>query len=133
MYIVSMGFPAGGLRFSITSLQNSMLDSAFSVVPGMMTSTPLSPILATDDCSMFDVGHRDLRRDRSASFNVVSTTTGAAKIVALVVPSLIGRLDEIALCVPTSNPSVCNGPSFLEGVSGASVKTSGSAVKRTLL
>jgi len=53
-----------------------------------------------------DASHRDLRRARAAALNIVPTTTGAAKAVALVIPSMKGKLNGIALRVPTPNVSV---------------------------
>jgi glyceraldehyde-3-phosphate dehydrogenase (NADP+) (phosphorylating) len=53
-----------------------------------------------------DASHRDLRRARAAALNIVPTGTGAAKAVALVLPQLKGKLNGIALRVPTPNVSV---------------------------
>lgn len=55
---------------------------------------------------LLDASHRDLRRARAAALNIVPTTTGAAKAVALVLPQLKGKLNGIALRVPTPNVSV---------------------------
>jgi glyceraldehyde-3-phosphate dehydrogenase (NAD(P)) len=53
-----------------------------------------------------DASHRDLRRARAAAINIVPTSTGAAKAVALVIPEMKGKLNGIALRVPTPNVSV---------------------------
>ncbi|NBJ04566.1 hypothetical protein D3Z62_32440, partial [Lachnospiraceae bacterium] len=53
-----------------------------------------------------DASHRDLRRARAAALNIVPTSTGAAKAVSLVLPQLKGKLNGIALRVPTPNVSV---------------------------
>lgn len=55
---------------------------------------------------LLDASHRDLRRARAAALNIVPTSTGAAKAVALVLPQLKGKLNGIALRVPTPNVSV---------------------------
>merc|ERR1712127_550937 len=66
----------------------------------------------TGDQRILDASHRDLRRARAAALNIVPTSTGAAKAVALVLPQLKGKLNGIALRVPTPNVSivdlVCN-------------------------
>jgi glyceraldehyde 3-phosphate dehydrogenase len=53
-----------------------------------------------------DVYHSDLRRARSATMSMIPTSTGAAKAVGLVLPELNGKLDGVAIRVPTSNVSV---------------------------
>ncbi|MCK5182485.1 MAG: type I glyceraldehyde-3-phosphate dehydrogenase, partial [Dehalococcoidia bacterium] len=55
---------------------------------------------------ILDVFHRDLRRARSAGTNIIPTTTGAARVVGVVIPELQGKLHGIALRVPTSVVSV---------------------------
>merc|ERR1719451_69850 len=60
----------------------------------------------TGDQRLLDASHRDLRRARAAALNIVPTTTGAASAVSLVLPSLKGKLNGIALRVPTPNVSV---------------------------
>jgi glyceraldehyde-3-phosphate dehydrogenase (NAD(P)) len=60
----------------------------------------------TGDQRILDASHRDLRRARAAAINIVPTSTGAAKAVALVLPELKGKLNGIALRVPTPNVSV---------------------------
>merc|ERR1712157_529040 len=60
----------------------------------------------TGDQRLLDASHRDLRRARAADLNIVPTTTGAAKAVSLVLPNLKGKLNGIALRVPTPNVSV---------------------------
>jgi glyceraldehyde-3-phosphate dehydrogenase (NAD(P)) len=60
----------------------------------------------TGDQRLLDASHRDLRRARAAAVNIVPTSTGAAKAVALVLPDLKGKLNGIALRVPTPNVSV---------------------------
>jgi len=60
----------------------------------------------TNDQRILDLVHKDLRRARAAGLNIVPTTTGAAKAVALVIPDLKGRFDGFALRVPTPTVSV---------------------------
>lgn len=60
----------------------------------------------TNDQNILDLPHKDLRRARAAALSMIPTTTGAAKAVGLVLPSLKGRLDGIAIRVPTPNVSV---------------------------
>jgi len=79
-----------------------VLDSEFGIVRGLMTTTHSY----TGDQRILDASHRDLRRARAAALNIVPTGTGAAKAVALVLPQLKGKLNGIALRVPTPNVSV---------------------------
>ena len=60
----------------------------------------------TNDQNVLDFPHKDLRRARAAALNMIPTTTGAAKAIALVMPELKGRLDGYAMRVPTPNVSV---------------------------
>merc|ERR1711966_550324 len=79
-----------------------VLDDRFGIVKGLMTTTHSY----TGDQRILDASHRDLRRARAAALNIVPTSTGAAKAVALVLPQLKGKLNGIALRVPTPNVSV---------------------------
>lgn len=111
-----------------------VMDEEFGVLRGMMTTTHSY----TGDQRLLDAGHRDLRRARSAALNIVPTTTGAAKAVSLVVPSLKGKLNGIALRVPTPNVSVCDvvmqvgKKTFKEEVNGALLKASQGKMKGIL-
>jgi glyceraldehyde 3-phosphate dehydrogenase len=60
----------------------------------------------TNDQRILDVAHKDPRRARAAGMNIVPTTTGAAKALALVIPELAGRFDGFSLRVPTPTVSV---------------------------
>ena len=60
----------------------------------------------TNDQKILDLPHKDLRRARAAAVNIIPTTTGAAKTVAKAIPELIGKLDGIALRVPTPVVSI---------------------------
>ena len=68
----------------------------------------------TNDQRILDLPHKDLRRARAAACNIIPTTTGAAKAVALVIPELRGRLDGFALRVPTPTVSVVDCTLILE-------------------
>jgi glyceraldehyde 3-phosphate dehydrogenase len=59
----------------------------------------------TNDQNVLDFPHKDLRRARAASLNMIPTTTGAAKAIGLVMPELKGRLDGYSMRVPTPNVS----------------------------
>merc|ERR1712176_1621357 len=98
-----------------------VLDDKFGIVKGLMTTTHSY----TGDQRLLDASHRDMRRARAAALNIVPTSTGAAKAVSLVVPSLKGKLTGIALRVPTPNVSIvdlvvqCEKKTFAEEVNAA--------------
>jgi glyceraldehyde-3-phosphate dehydrogenase (NAD(P)) len=79
-----------------------VLNEKFNIIKGTMTTTHSY----TGDQRLLDASHRDLRRARAAAMNIVPTSTGAAQAVALVIPDLKGKLNGIALRVPTPNVSV---------------------------
>lgn len=79
-----------------------VLDEAFGVEQGFMNTVHAY----TADQRLQDAPHKDLRRARAATVNIVPTTTGAAKAVGLVLPHLKGKLDGIALRVPVPDGSV---------------------------
>ena len=60
----------------------------------------------TNDQSILDLPHKDLRRARAAAMSIIPTTTGAAKATSLVIPELIGKIDGIAIRVPTPDVSL---------------------------
>jgi glyceraldehyde 3-phosphate dehydrogenase len=60
----------------------------------------------TNDQQLLDLPHDDLRRSRAAGLSIIPTTTGAAKAIGLVLPQLKGKLDGMAMRVPTPNVSV---------------------------
>ena len=60
----------------------------------------------TNDQVILDFPHKDLRRARAAALSMIPTSTGAAKALKLVIPSLDGKLDGFAIRVPTPNVSV---------------------------
>jgi len=79
-----------------------VLHDSFSIVKGLMTTVHSY----TMDQRLLDGSHKDLRRARAAAMSIVPTSTGAAKAVAEVIPSLKGKLDGLALRVPTPNVSL---------------------------
>lgn len=78
-----------------------LLDN-FGIVKGFMTTIHAY----TNDQKVQDQAHSDLRRARAAAVNIIPTTTGAAKAVALVIPELKGKMHGLALRVPTSTVSL---------------------------
>ncbi len=74
----------------------------FGITKGLMTTTHAY----TGDQRLLDFPHKDLRRARAAALSMIPTTTGAARAVSLVLPQLEGRLNGMAIRVPTPNVSV---------------------------
>jgi glyceraldehyde 3-phosphate dehydrogenase len=74
----------------------------FGIVKGLMTTIHAY----TNDQRILDLPHSDLRRARAAALNIIPTTTGAARAVALVIPELQGKIDGYAMRVPTPTVSV---------------------------
>jgi glyceraldehyde 3-phosphate dehydrogenase len=87
-----------------------VLDAKFGIVRGMMTTVHAY----TNDQQVLDLPHKDLRRARAAAMSIIPTTTGAASAVGEVLPALKGRLDGIAMRVPTPNVSVVDLVSLFE-------------------
>jgi glyceraldehyde 3-phosphate dehydrogenase len=83
----------------------------------------------TGDQRLLDFPHKDLRRARAAALSIVPTTTGAAKAVALVLPELSGKLNGLAIRVPTPNVSMVDFVATLDK-SGTTVSDVNSALKR---
>lgn len=79
-----------------------VLHRSFTIRHGMMTTAHSY----TNDQQILDLPHKDLRRARAAGVSIIPTTTGAAKAVGLVIPALQGKLNGLALRVPTPNVSV---------------------------
>ena len=79
-----------------------VINEQFGIIKGAMTTIHSY----TGDQRILDASHRDLRRARAAAENIVPTSTGAAKAVALVYPQVKGKLNGIAMRVPTPNVSV---------------------------
>ena len=79
-----------------------VLQEQFGIKRGLMTTIHSY----TNDQKILDLPHKDLRRARAAALSMIPTTTGAAKAVSLVLPELKGKLDGMAIRVPTPNVSV---------------------------
>ena len=79
-----------------------VLDESFGIVTGMMTTVHSY----TNDQSILDLPHKDLRRARAAALSMIPTSTGAAKALSEVLPKLKGKLDGFAVRVPTPNVSM---------------------------
>ncbi|CRK81477.1 type I glyceraldehyde-3-phosphate dehydrogenase [Neobacillus massiliamazoniensis] len=79
-----------------------VLNDNFGIKRGMMTTVHSY----TNDQQILDLPHKDYRRARAAAENMIPTSTGAAKAVALVLPELKGKLNGMAMRVPTPNVSV---------------------------
>jgi len=81
---------------------SKILDDNWGIVRGFMTTIHSY----TNDQVILDYPHKKLRRGRAAAVNIIPTTTGAAKAIGVVLPKLDGKLDGIAMRVPTPNVSV---------------------------
>ncbi|MDH5313518.1 MAG: type I glyceraldehyde-3-phosphate dehydrogenase [Actinomycetota bacterium] len=79
-----------------------VIDDAFGIEQGFMTTVHAY----TNDQSILDLPHKDLRRARAAAANIIPTSTGAAKATGLVLPHLKGKLDGMAMRVPVPDGSV---------------------------
>ncbi len=84
------------------ALPTKVLLDTFGIEAGLMTTIHSY----TNDQNVLDVVHKDLRRARSAGQNIIPTTTGAAKALALVIPELKGKFNGFSLRVPTPTVSV---------------------------
>ena len=79
-----------------------VLHETFGIEGGLMTTVHSY----TNDQKLLDLPHGDLRRARAAALSMIPTSTGAAKAIGLVMPELKGKLDGIAIRVPTPNVSI---------------------------
>jgi glyceraldehyde 3-phosphate dehydrogenase len=87
-----------------------VLHERFGIKKGWMTTVHSY----TNDQQLLDLPHKDLRRARAAALSIIPTTTGAATAVGEVLPQLKGKLDGIAMRVPTANVSVVDLAAILE-------------------
>ena len=97
----------------------------FGIKSGLMTTIHAY----TGDQRLLDFPHKDLRRARSAALSMIPTTTGAAKAVALVLPELEGKLNGLAIRVPTPNVSIVDFVATIEK-SGITVSDVNDAMKK---
>ena len=88
-----------------------VLDEAFGVESGMMTTVHAF----TNDQNLLDLPHKDLRRARAATVNIIPTSTGAARATGLVLPSMKGRLDGSSLRVPVPDGSITEFTAVIPG------------------
>jgi glyceraldehyde 3-phosphate dehydrogenase len=111
-----------------------VLHDTYGIVRGMMTTVHSY----TNDQRILDLAHKDLRRARAAAMNIIPTTTGAARALALVIPDLKGKFDGFSLRVPTATVSVVDfvaeirKPASVEAVNDAFKKASEGAMKGIL-
>ncbi len=87
-----------------------VVNDNFGIIRGVMTTVHAY----TNDQRILDLPHKDLRRARAAAMNIIPTTTGAAKAVALVIPELEGKFDGMAMRVPVSTVSVVDFVALIE-------------------
>ena len=112
----------------------SVLDETFGIERGVMTTIHAY----TNDQRVHDAPHKDLRRARAAALSMIPTSTGAAKAIGLVLPSLQGKLDGVAVRVPVANASLIDltvltaKPAAVAGVNEAMKKASEGRLKGIL-
>ncbi len=108
-----------------------VLHDSFGIVRGQMTTIHSY----TNDQKILDLPHKDLRRARAAALSMIPTSTGAAKAIYLVIPELKGRLDGVAIRVPTPNVSMVDltvelkAEATAEAINEAMKKASAGALK----
>ena len=111
-----------------------VINDTFGIEKGLMTTVHSY----TNDQRILDVVHKDLRRARAAGLNIIPTTTGAARALALVIPELKGKFDGFSLRVPTATVSVVdfvallNKPATKETVNEAFQQAAAGALKGIL-
>ena len=87
---------------SLSGIYFNALNNNFEIEKGFMTTIHAF----TSDQRILDNSHRDLRRARGASQSIVPTSTGASKAIGEIIPSLKGKIEGIAMRVPTPNVSL---------------------------
>jgi glyceraldehyde 3-phosphate dehydrogenase len=100
-----------------------VIHETFGIESGLMTTIHSY----TNDQKLLDLPHKDLRRARAAVLSMIPTSTGAAKAIGLVLPDLKGKLDGIAIRVPTPDVSLVD--LTVRTVKPASVESANSALK----
>jgi glyceraldehyde 3-phosphate dehydrogenase len=100
-----------------------VIHETFGIESGLMTTIHSY----TNDQKLLDLPHNDLRRARAAVLSMIPTSTGAAKAIGLVLPDLKGKLDGIAIRVPTPDVSLVD--LTVRTVKPASVESANSALK----
>jgi glyceraldehyde 3-phosphate dehydrogenase len=111
-----------------------VLQDGFGIVKGQMTTIHSY----TNDQKILDLPHKDLRRARAAAQSMIPTSTGAAKAIYLAIPELKGKLDGVAIRVPTPNVSLVDltvqvdKPAKAEDVNAALKKAAAGPMKGVL-
>ena len=111
-----------------------VLNDSFGIVKGQMTTVHSY----TNDQKILDLPHKDLRRARAAAMSMIPTSTGAAKAIYLAIPELKGKLDGVAIRVPTPNVSLVDltvelaKPATAEEANAAFKKAAGGRMKGVL-
>jgi glyceraldehyde 3-phosphate dehydrogenase len=111
-----------------------VLTESFGIVKGQMTTIHSY----TNDQKILDLPHKDLRRARAAALSMIPTSTGAAKAIYLAIPELKGKLDGVAIRVPTPNVSLVDltvelsKPATAEEINAAYRKAAGGSLKGIL-
>ncbi|HET9314068.1 MAG TPA: type I glyceraldehyde-3-phosphate dehydrogenase [Vicinamibacteria bacterium] len=111
-----------------------VLVDSFGIVKGQMTTIHSY----TNDQKILDLPHKDLRRARAAALSMIPTSTGAAKAIYLAVPELKGKLDGVAIRVPTPNVSLVDltvqleKPATAEAINAAFEKAAAGPMKGVL-
>jgi glyceraldehyde 3-phosphate dehydrogenase len=111
-----------------------VLHDSFVILKGQMTTIHSY----TNDQKILDLPHKDLRRARAAALSMIPTSTGAAKAIYLAIPELKGRLDGVAIRVPTPNVSLVDltvqleKPATAEGINAALKKAADGPMKGVL-
>jgi glyceraldehyde 3-phosphate dehydrogenase len=101
-----------------------VLSEEFGIEKGLMTTVHSY----TNDQNLVDSYHKDPRRGRAAAENIIPTTTGAAKIIGKIIPELKGKIDGIAMRVPTINGSIVDFTAQL--TKKATVESVNAAIKK---
>ncbi len=111
-----------------------VMHETFGIESGMMTTIHSY----TNDQQVLDAVHKDLRRARAAAMSMIPTTTGAAKAVGLVLPELKGKIDGVAVRVPTPNVSLVDlvfrssRPVSIDAINEALINASETSLKGVL-
>lgn len=112
-----------------------VLHREFGIESGLMTTIHSY----TNDQNILDVKHKDLRRARAAALNLIPTSTGAAKSIGLVMPELNGKLNGVAIRVPTPDVSLVDlsakisKKASIESINEAFIKAENSDMKGIIL
>ncbi len=119
-----MWFPMRPVPTNRLAPPAKVLFDEFGIEKGLMTTIHSY----TMDQSLLDTVHKDYRRARAAALNMIPTTTGAASAVGQVIPELAGKLDGLAIRVPTPNVSIVDFTAVLK--KSATVDAINAAMKK---